>query len=83
MTCQAIQRRRVRNAEAALADCESVLGVDVLTPREGPVGAWTVEATLAATGVPPAVSRAVARAGLTIRAVKPRGGAWQLVAVAN
>ena len=83
MTCHTIQRRRVRNAEAALDDCESVLGVDVLTPCEGPIGAWTVEATLAATGVPPAVSRAVARAGLTVRTAGPRGGAWHLVAAAN
>jgi len=29
----------------------------ILTPREVPIGAWTVEATLAATGVSPAVSR--------------------------
>ncbi|GGN93710.1 MULTISPECIES: hypothetical protein [Haloarcula] len=52
--------------------------VDVVAPADSPHDAWTLEAVVDSGGVPPAVCRERALAGLTLRPT-PRQGRFTVV----
>lgn len=82
MRCLADDRDAVRSAARQLETDARVLGVDVLDPDTGPVDEWTLEVTLdrTADGLPPAIAAELAERQLTVRAVKPRGRCWHVIA---
>jgi len=81
MTCTISARRSCERAAAA-CDCrDSVRSIDVLAPAQSEENRWTVELHLRKRGVPPAVQRALADHGLTLRDVSPRATAFRAVAV--
>lgn len=62
--CNAENAARARRAAAALEDCPTAVGVDVLDPDTGQRGQWTIEATIVDDGLPPTVTGIVAEYGL-------------------
>ena len=81
MTCTVDRRRACSRAAAAVECRDPVLHVDVLEPAYSQFDTWTLEVTLAARSVPPAVLRGLADHGLSIRDASPRGGAFYAAAV--
>lgn len=81
-SCTVEQRNRVRAAATQLDADPRVLGVDVLDPTEGHREAWILEVTCAldASGVPPAVLRALAEHGLRVVRAGTRAGHYRAVA---
>lgn len=72
-TCMPRQRDDARRAADAIEHAHTaVRSVDVLPPTEGPVSAWTVEATLFdVQTVPPAVLDALAEHDCELRPTAP------------
>ncbi|QIO25546.1 hypothetical protein G9465_24395 (plasmid) [Haloarcula sp. JP-L23] len=60
---------------------QNVEAVDVVAPAESPHDTWTLEAVLDSEGVPPAVCRELAVAGLTLWP-RPRQGPFEVVVAA-
>jgi len=68
MSCTVEERARVRRAARALRDCAPTVAVDVIEPAASQYDRWTLDAVLRLDqGVPPAVLRELALAGLTLR----------------
>lgn len=81
MPCTISARRACDRAAAACSTRDEVLDIDVLAPAQSEESRWTLELHLRKRGVPPAVQRALADHGLTLRDVSPRGTAFRAVAV--
>ncbi|RLM83716.1 hypothetical protein D3D02_17080 [Halobellus sp. Atlit-38R] len=60
---------------------DPVRHVDVLDPARSEWDTWTLEISLAARSVPPAVLRGLADHGLSVRDASPRGGGHYAAAV--
>lgn len=68
MSCTVEERKQVRRAARAIRDAVPTVAVDVLVPGASQYDAWTLDAVLRdCEGVPPAVLRELALAGLTLR----------------
>lgn len=82
MSCNVQQRKQVKRAARALRECAPTAGVDVLEPGESQYGRWTLDAALRCEGVPPAVQRELALAGMTLRQHPSQGDTEIVVATA-
>jgi len=81
MSCTVEDRDRVRKAAQALRDCSATMSVDVIQPAQSQYDRWTLDAVLQVSdGVPPAVSRVVADAGLTLYPVPSQAACQPIVA---
>lgn len=78
--CNAENAARARRAAAALEDCPSAVGVDVLDPDTGQHGRWSLEATIVDAGLPPEVTGVVAEYGLQLHPQPSQGDLERLVA---
>jgi len=75
------ERNRARRAVDDLGQLESVCAVELIEPSEDPTGCWTVEMTVDAYCLPPAVLSILVDHGLSLRQSGPRQGHWHGVAV--
>ncbi|WP_135306379.1 hypothetical protein [Haloarcula amylovorans] len=81
MSCTVEARARVRRAARAIRDCAPTVAVDVLEPSDSSHDCWTLEVALRdRDGIPPAVTREIAIAGLTLRPVPSQPGYQPVVA---
>lgn len=75
MSCTVENRQQVRRAAQALRDCAPTVAVDVIEPTESQYDRWTLDAVLeGCDGVPPAVLRELAIAGLSLRPTPSQAG---------
>jgi len=77
MTCIVDERDDAAAARRALLEYPAIWGASLLSPREGPHTAWTVECALVtegtdADGWEPRHQRTAAEHGLTVREVRSR-----------
>ena len=84
MSCRAAQRRRIQKAESALAECNDVLDVTVITADEEVLEKPTLDVVLRPTagGVSPTVASVGGEFSLTVRGVQRQGMHWQALFVA-
>jgi len=71
--CTVEAQHRARAAAELVAADPRTRGVDVLAPRMSPDEVWTVELTIAASGVPPGILSGLAEHRLTVNDVTPQG----------
>ncbi|EMA13244.1 hypothetical protein [Haloarcula marismortui] len=68
MSCTVEERKRVRRTARAIQEEVATESVDVLAPSASQYNAWTLDAVLRdVEGIPPAVLRELALAGLTLQ----------------
>ncbi|WP_254274639.1 hypothetical protein [Haloarcula marina] len=83
MSCTVEQRKQVRRAARAIRDCAPAIAVDIVAPNASQYDAWTLDAVLRGPdGVPPAVLRELALAGLTLRPTPSQAGFQHVTATA-
>ena len=66
MTCTVDAREDAAAAAARLRPLAAVAAVDTLAPGVGPIPGWTLEVTIEAATVPPAVQGVAAELGLAL-----------------
>jgi hypothetical protein len=71
--CNVDAQHRARAAAELVAADPRTRGVDVLAPRMSPDEVWTVELTIAASGVPPGIMSGLAEHRLTADDVTQQG----------
>jgi len=71
--CNVDAQHRARAAAELVAADPRTRGADVLAPRMSPDEVWTVELTIAASGVPPGILSGLAGRRLTVADVTPQG----------
>jgi len=73
MSCTCDERTHAHDLAAILANCEAILGVDVLAPSVGPHTGWTIEATLTRRTVPHTILRVLDSIMLFLKSWVRRG----------
>jgi hypothetical protein len=75
MTCTVEEREQVRRAVRAIQVCSVTVAVDMIEPAESQYNQWTLDAVLDdCDGVPPAILRELAIAGLRLRPTPSQAG---------